>query len=412
MKKKLYLVLFVLILVFIGCNNVKDESAILAETIIAPMSKIKVSEIDLKEVKIFNQQFAGVDNIKKEFFIIDYISEFEKRKILVKFVDMKTGEIKRVKKLNRGDVAAPGMFAPIIARINYSNGKYYILNSKISELNDQFAYRDCFMNRKFNIQCLDYYRSEKDTKIIFGNWGNSRNDGFFGESKVTEVLIGNLKANKPLGIIDKKIAEFSFSSNDKTIVNFDGKIDISIFYLCPKVFCFLKKDNLYYTESSRQGYYIYNLKNNQKKFIQIPWLTKKRFSDSDALNLGTYKTKDFNDIVKEKGLGKGKTFYKSFKDKQLYFVWILNIEKDKIAVISNIDTEKKTLNVDFLFAESGEYIKSITLPMGAHFAQTLRNELPSFAPFYINYEKGIYIYGDRDDDWNELVRFCKFTIRK
>jgi hypothetical protein len=271
------------------------------------------------------------------------------------------------------------------------------------------------MNRKFNIQCLDYYRSEKDTKIIFGNWGNIMNDGFFGESKVTEILIGNLKAQKTLSIIDKKIAEFSFSSKKKTIIVSNDKslVEQYVYYFCPKVFSFIKNDNIYFTESTKQGYYIYNLKDNTKKFIKIPWLKKKNYTDKDAFNVGTHKQENLNITRKKRGGRlKGKVFYKSFKETPLHLVWFLNMEGNKLAIISDINTDKKLLNVDIILAGTGEHIASLVLPMGSHFAQTLRNELPSFAPFYINYEKGIYVYGDRDDDWNELVRFCKFTIRK
>ncbi len=414
MKKIIYLLVIIILIIinFIGCNSIKDESAIIAETVIAPMADIKVSETEINEIKTFNQQLGGVNETKNEFFIIDYLSE-HKKKIIVKFVDMESGEIKRVKKINYGDTAAPGMFAPIIARINYSDNKYYILNDKISELNNDFEYQTCFMNRKFIFECIDYFTANKESKIVFANHNNLNNDGFYGTTKLVEILIGTLKKGNPLSIINKKIAKFTFSSKKQPSTRVDKThVVFNLFYFIPKVFCFTKKDKIYFTESTKQGYYIYNLKNNKKQFIKIPWLKKKNFTDKDALNIGTHKKEHYAITRKKRGGLKGKTFYKSFKEKSPYLVWLLNIEQDKLAIISNVDTDKKILYVDFIKADTGKYIESVKLPMGAHFSLTLYESRPSFPQLYINYEKRLYIYGDKDDDWNELVRYCKFKVNK
>ena len=416
-KSNLAILLVILGIFFSGCNKPEDKSKEDYEIIVAKKKALKIRDYKLISEKMCEQQLGGVSEEKNEIYIIDYLTERLKKKILVRVFDINNFKVKKVKRLQSGTYQAPNEFEPIIERINYFNKKYYICNTKVSVFNNNFDYLSCSFLKYSSLQFIDYLQYIDGAYLLLGNCRNVCKD-LKKIRRIFEILIYKFNENRRSSK-KFKIDEFEFNSEQPILKSnsINNTRKWFKYYFTPKIFGFVKNEKIFYSINTKPGYFIYDFKTKKKKFLKLSWLKPKNYSDKDAYLIGTFKTLDSNEKKAfKKSKGSSKVIYKSIKEPMIYFLWMLKCGKDKIAIVSVIDIDKMKMRVDFLKPETGEYIESIMLPVGQHLTRLLSLREYSIPQFYIDYDKGIYIWGDREsnreeEDWDEVVRYSRFKIK-
>ncbi len=422
--QKINSVLLVIIIFFtLSCNKVQDLSEYKGETIVAKEAEIKAIEPKLEEVALYGEkcQFGGVSQEKKEYYIIDYLSEIKDDFYLLKVYDLDTLKLKKTVKLKFGDYMAPNEYKGLVSGVKYLNGKYYIFNQKISMLDENFKYLDCTFFREPSsgkkgtwpiFAYIDYMERDEDGKKqvyflqgyeyldsskrpVVNDYYNKvflykMNSGWRGRSGIAFNLY-SLKDKVDMRVLGK---------------NLSGKLEIPLTYFVPNGYGFCQGNTAIYGVNTRPCYFKHNPFLNKKVCVKIPWLKSKLPTDEDAYAFGTFKTADKSKDKKFKAKGT-KVYYTSSKA-PLYFYWMLKGDNNKILFVSELFIDKNLFRIDFADIENGEYIKSLILPYGQHFTRLFMDFKANIPQFYIDLKRGLYIYGDRDEDWNEVVRVCRF----
>ena len=408
-------IIIVILLLVVFLHKPEDISKEKCEVVEVNLSEVtEPQETEITEEKIFRDQFGGITESRNEFYIIDYLSELKNNKILLKIMDFKSSELKKTISLKAGNCRAPNEFCKLIGRINYLNGRYFILNYKISIFDEYFKYQDCSVIRDRNfeyLQNLEYFQNSNKLNM-FLIYSGSENERPFVTAHKIGFAVYELNPGSSIYGAKLIIDRIKNRTKYKLIIKEKGRTIFYVNYFLPKGFGFTIGEKLYYSVNTKQGFYVYDTVKKKKKFVKLTWLRPRIYSDEEALAVGTYKTLNLNDkkIVKEKG---AKVFYKSGKTNKLYFLWFLKGAGNTATMITDLNTKENTFVANIIDISTGKLMERLILPYGQHFTRLLSEDWYETIPqFYIDYKRGIYIYGDRDDDWNELVRYCRFRIKK
>lgn len=410
MKRNSFYLIIVLLILISCCHKGKDITKKEYKTIEVKARKSIVYDTSVTEKRIYRNQFGGITEDKNEFYIIDYLSQQENKKILLKIMDIQSNEVKKTVTLMAGTYKAPNEFSPPIGRISCFNEKYYVFNYKVSIFNEKFDYQDCCVIRDIDVNFLDYLQIEQKLYLLIGS-KSYEDKGIITSAITNRIAVYELNAGRPVRKVKIILDEFKNISRFKTIAKEMGKTNFYMNYFAPQSYGFTLDNSICYGVNTRPGFFVYNLSSGEKRFIKLSWLKPKTFTDRQALDIGTFKTRNLNDKKSFKARG-FKAIYKSCKENKLYFLWLLKGSGNTVNIITDIDTKESKFKVDVVKFPTGELLKRFTLPYGQHFTRMLFYSRSSIPQFYIDHEKGIYIYGDRDEDWNELVRYCRFEIKK
>ncbi len=412
--KKELIIIFIVGIFINFCGKVEKSTEIKAEIVKAPELKVKEEKIRItKETDLFHQ-LGGFNVERNEFYILDYITEVVKKNIILTVYDIDTMKEKKKVRLKMGPFMAPGRFTTPLYDVSYFNGKYYVFEGKISVFDENFNFKyttfvaDLRKYERCNL--IDYmmYKGKvsplmvlyKEKGIIITNW-----DMLF------DIKVYNLRKNykaKEVAFVDSfKIKDLKCRLKRK--MGGGGGNKWYYDYFIPRVFAFSMDNKIVYGIGTQKGYYFYDYIKKEKKFIKTDWLLEEKYDDDDAKRIALYKKEDINELQVFKK-HKSKAIYRSFIEYPLYYQYVVRIGDNEMVFLRDIDTREKSLSAYFINMRTGECNKILRIPYPHHINYG-RVVVPyMYRVFYIDYKKGIYIYGDRDDEWNEIVRYCKFEV--
>jgi len=407
MRRNSFCLIVVLIVLIGGCHKGEDITKMNYKTVEVKAQNTVLHDTSVTEKSIYRNQYGGITEDRNEFYILDYLSQQENKKILLKVMDIQSNEVKRTISLNLGNPAAPNEFKPPIGRVSYFNEKYYIFNYKVSIFSEKFDYQDCCVIRDIDVNFLDYLQMEQKPCLLIGS-KYYEDKGIITSAIINRIAVYELNAGRPVRRVKVVLDQFNDRTRIKIMSKKRDKRIVYVPYFAPQGYGFMMDNSICYGVSTRQGFFVYNTTTKEKRFIKLSWLQPKTFTDEQALAIGTYKTKNFNNIKSLKAIYK----YEAVKETKLYFLWLLKGSGNTVNLITDIDTKENRFTVNVVKFPSGELLSRFTLPYGQHFTRLLFLSRPSIPQFYIDHEKGIYIYGDRDEEHNELVRYCHFEIKE
>ncbi len=421
-------ILMISILMMVGCKkNEKEEIRRNIKTIVKGKVEKKIVSPNIREVKVYGKdiggnRYAGVSFEKNEFYIVDHHTERKNGKLLLEMIDMNTGEIKDKKRLLMGDYHSPACFTDTFANalipvyVYYFNNNYYILNyNKIVFLDKDLAcLKATFFDydySEFSFSYLSFFKKGNKRKVLIGY--------------KHEIYTGNTIRKETENRFRSGILDLSFKDKlswEKTVDLKKIKVDMVhsdesgginlyyMYYIVPLSSGFIMDGNMFYSYNFEQGYYVRDIDTGKTVFIKLEWLNPTVYTDKDAYNIGTYRMKDWSNNPRTIKAG-GRIFYNSYKGK-LYFLRMVKVGRDRIGFVSGVDSKKKLMFMDIIKSDNGDYEETIVLPFGTFFGKELHEVSAIRKSFFIDYEKGIYVYGDRTKEWDDIVRYCRFKLPK
>ena len=414
--KQIYVLFIISFTVFIfSCKKVERVSEIKAKIIEAPPLKVKEHKIKITEEKELFHQLGGYNVGRNEFYIFDYITETAKKNIILTIYDIDNMKEKNKVRLKTGDFMAPGMFSRPIFDISYYGGEYYIFDGKISVFSENFTYEySAFItdiNKYEACGSIDYFFSKDKIApvlVLYDKRGALfKNKGWSMVFDINMYDLTKLRKARKIALIDS----FKLEKMRLTIKKRKGGGHIWYFnYFIPRSFISSAGNKIVYGIGTNNGYYIYDTQSKKKKFIRLGWLFPEKYSDEDARKLALYKKKDINNnkIFKQ---NHSKAVYRSFNEHPVYYQYAIKINDNEIAFLRDINIEEKTIKAYFIDIDSGKCNQILTIPY-PYQINYYKDILPYvYKVLYVDYKKGVYIYGDRDDDWNDIVRYCRFDIK-
>ena len=105
----------------------------------------------------------------------------------------------------------------------------------------------------------------------------------------------------------------------------------------------------------------------------------------------------------------GKKYILETYPRPLYHFGILDIGKNKIGIIGDLDIENSKFRLDVLIANTGKYLESINLPFGDGFTQNISTSARGFHHIFVNIDRGYYLWnnveGEDFDDYAKIMYF-------
>ncbi len=409
-RKKVLIIVFIIGFLINFCVKVEKSTEIKAEIVKAPELKVKEEKIRItKETDLFHQ-LGGFNVERNEFYILDYITEVVKKNIILTVYDIDTMKEKKKVRLKMGPFMAPGRFSTPLYDVSYFNGKYYVFEGKISVFDENFDFKYTTfvadLRKYFLSNSIDYmmYKGQVSPLLVLYD---ERGYTYKNWNMIFDIKIYNLRKNykaKEVAFVDS----FMLKDLRPIIKRKKGANKWYYNYFIPRVFAFFMDNKIVYGIGTQKGYYLYDYIKKEKKFIKTDWLLEEKYDNEDAKRIALYKKQDINERPLFKH--KWKAIYRSFIEYPLYYQYVVRISDNEMVFLRDIDTKEKSLSAYFINMRTGECNKILRIPY-PHHLNHMKVAVPyMYRVFYIDYEKGIYIYGDRDDEWNEIVRYCKFEV--
>lgn len=395
--KKIILCLFAFILLFPNCkdNNQHNQKNSL---------KLKFGNYKLTKYKVVKGEFYGASHEKEEYYVIDKIESKMGNKIIIKVFSTNNGNLLKEIKLNKGDIASPSLLSsPTYIQFLDENYFIYDLNAKITVFDKDFNWK--FSSRFHSDRnFIDFFKDKQKICFILGALSRKRKFSDF-NIETNEIQTDNNNIVKKTGKIH------SFSEERKRHLKIkDGVRVLGINYFTPAVYGFEKKGKLLYTITTKNKYFIYDLKNKKEKPIDLSYLKGRIFKADDAQKAGYYRSDGWEERRLKNGL---KINYVPY-DKEIYHLGMYDVGIDKIGFVGDINLSEMQIRLDILNFETGEYLESIRLPVGKNFLKGIEAFGPQWRHSFFDYAKGVYVWEDKDENSLEsitiLTKFKRSTL--
>jgi len=314
--------------------------------------------------------------------------------------DITAGKMKKKIPLRRGGFQSPtDCYSP--RHMQFVNGRYFLVDQwdKILVFDKDFNHLFSSMFHQFRY-FIDFFNHQDRTCFLFGKTKYTGDEKYLGcRFQVYELP----ERKKP-----RHIETLHESPMNKTVGCLNTKEEKKKYYqgeLFPHHYGFAKNGKLYWSDVTKNQYFIHDPGKGETARVPLLYLKKKRFTKKDAVKAGSYMNR-YNEKDFFKKFGK-KFVYLPYPEDQYYF-GLYDIGSDKIGIVGAVDLDRVEIRLD-IFDTGHRYIESVRLPVGKPFLKSLEDFAFEGFKTYIDIDKGVLIQSAiREDDGNLFVRITTF----
>ena len=314
----------------------------------------------------------------------------------ISIVDLEHNTVVNALHLRRGDSQPPTETANP-SHVSYLEGRYYIIDvsEKMLVYDQNLSYLHTVMFKDFMPEhFVKVFSHTGRPHMLIGRY-HLDFQGIRCSVEIHEVMDTKRLRRENIHVLRHKLSMDARAYRDRNYIL--GK-------LWSSSWGFEKEGKIYFGHGGENRYWVYDIETQLLSGVKPEILKGRRYADEDAEKIvfDIFQQRDMYERLRRRHGSTHK--FVAYPD-ALYHTGIFDIGRDRIGFAGDLDLERMVFRLDIVNIRTHEYEKSIWLPVSSGFLQHLDMTYTGGLDTYINIDKNIHVYTERDPE--EGLSFVK-----